>query len=481
MSDRPSDGLPTAPSARRWPRLAAGAAIGLMGLAAAWWVWAGRKPPAPGPGPDPAPAPDPRLHFVTPYRNVSPDVRYVGDQACADCHRAQAEPYRDHPMGRALAPVAEATPIERYDPAAFNPFATSGLRYEVVRRDGRVWHREWSPAADGGVLAEVQAEVHFAIGSGAQGRSYAFLRDGYLFQSPVTWYPRAARWDLSPSYELRNQHFSGAIGPACLFCHCNQVEHVPGTNNRYRPPVFRGFVIGCERCHGPGELHIARRAAGGVVDGPDDTIVNPARLEYSLREAVCQQCHLQGEQRVVGRGRADFDYRPGLPLHLFLMDYVDRRAGHADIKFVNSVEQMVHSRCYRESQEPKKLGCTSCHDAHKAPAPAEKVAHYRGRCLQCHTPQSCSVPEPARREQNKDDSCVACHMPRGGSEVSHTSITDHRIHRRAAAMPAAERQPTPGPDDLVPFHRHLIPGDDEEELRNRGLAVMAMLRRGPPK
>jgi predicted CXXCH cytochrome family protein len=163
------------------------------------------------------------------------------------------------------------------------------------------------------------------------------------------------------------------------------------------------------------------------------------------------------------------------------MDYVDRRAGHADIKFVNSFEQLVHSRCYLESQEPKKLGCTSCHDAHKAPAPAEKVAHYRGRCLQCHTPQSCSVPEPARREQNKNDSCVACHMPRGGSEVSHTSITDHRIHRRAAVMPAAERQPTPGPDDLVPFHRQLIPGDDEEELRNRGLAVMAMLRRGPPK
>ena len=35
---------------------------------------------------------------------------------------------------------------------------------------------------------------------------------------------------------------------------------------------FRGHGIGCERCHGPGELHVAAR---GEEDG---TIVNPGRL-----------------------------------------------------------------------------------------------------------------------------------------------------------------------------------------------------------
>src|SRR4051812_49581024 len=64
-----------------------------------------------------------------------------------------------------------------------------------------------------------------------------------------------------------------------------------------------------------------------------------------------------------------FRSRPGLPLYLFLMDFVDGRRGHTDTKFVNSVEQMQASRCYQESREPKKLGCTSCHDPHRAPAP----------------------------------------------------------------------------------------------------------------
>jgi hypothetical protein len=482
MSDRPPDSpAPGRPAARR-ARLAAGAIVGLGALAATWWLWGRREPPAPGPEPGAAPAPDPRLTFPTPYRNVRPDVHYVGDAACADCHRDQADSFRHHPMGRALAPVAEATPIERYDPAAHNPFTASGLRYAVDRRDGRVVHREWTAGPDGRALAQVEEEVQFAIGSGARTRSYAVNHDGYLFQSPITWFPHSGRWDLSPSYEFRNLHFSRAITPGCLFCHCTQADHVPGTVNRYRPPVFHGFVIGCERCHGPGELHVARWAAGGAAAGPDDTIVNPARLEYSLREAVCQQCHLQGEQRVVGRGRGEFDFRPGLPLYPFLMDYVDRRAGLADTKFVNSVEQMTASRCYRESREPKRLGCTSCHDAHKVPAPDEKAAYFRGRCLQCHTPHSCSLPEPVRREQNKDDSCIACHMPRGASEVVHTAITDHRVPRRPApAAPADARRPTPGPDDLVPFHRSQLPAGDEEELRNRGLAMLGMLERGPPK
>jgi Flp pilus assembly protein TadD len=425
---------------------------------------------------------DPRLTFPTPYRNVHPDVKYVGDRACADCHVEQCDSYRHHPMGQALAPLAAATPIERYDPAARDPFAASGLHYEVRRRQDRVWHHEWAAGPDGQVLAESDVEAHFAIGSGARARSYAIDRDGYLFQSPVTWYPERQRWDLSPGYEVVNRHFARPIGPTCLFCHSNYADYVPHTVNRFRQPIFQGYAIGCERCHGPGELHVRRREAGEAVAGLDDTIVNPARLEHSLREAVCQQCHIQGEQRILCRGRADFDYRPGLPLHLFLMDFIDGRDQRGGDKFVSSVEQVMASRCYRASREPKKLGCISCHDAHRHPAPEEKVAHYRKNCLQCHTDRSCSLSPAERRARSPEDSCIACHMPRTGSEVSHTMITDHSVPRRPPGPTPSgmAHRSTPGPDDLVPFHRHLVAPQDEEVSRNLGLAMLAMLDHAPP-
>jgi Flp pilus assembly protein TadD len=417
-------------------------------------------------------------------------VKYVGDRACADCHHDVATTYRHHPMGRALAPVVANAPPERYEKAAFNPFVApdpfvaGGLHYGVAARDRRVFHREWAADADGKVLAETEAEAAYVVGSGKAARSYLINRDGYLFESPISWFPQASRWDLSPGYESHNLHFSRPVTPGCLFCHANAVEHVPGTANRYRPPTFRGLAIGCERCHGPGELHVRRHADGPGAAGPDDTIVNPARLGPELREAVCQQCHLQGEERVVRRGGSDFDYRPGLPLQAFLTDYVIHQEGHSDAKFVNSVEQMFASRCYRASREPKKLGCISCHDPHKLPAAGERVAFYRGRCLQCHTDASCSLAPADRRAKQPDDTCIACHMPRNDSEISHAAITDHRVPR--VAGPATKARPThrslpPDGFTLVPFHAGRVDYDDPEATRSYGLALIGMLDLGPPE
>jgi len=49
--------------------------------------------------------PDPRLTYPTPFLNVRPEVKYMGDEACARCHRDLAESYHQHPMGQSLAIV----------------------------------------------------------------------------------------------------------------------------------------------------------------------------------------------------------------------------------------------------------------------------------------------------------------------------------------------------------------------------------------
>src|SRR5262249_2499656 len=140
-------------------------------------------------------------------------------------------------------------------------------------------------ATAGGVTAE--AEIAFAVGSGRRGRSYLIEHDGYLFQSPITWYPLKGIWDLSPGYEHDpNALFSRPIGAECLFCHSNQVEADGRAPNHYQPPVFRGHAIGCERCHGPGGLHVERRRAGSDVADVDVSIINPRHLAPALREAV---------------------------------------------------------------------------------------------------------------------------------------------------------------------------------------------------
>ncbi len=153
-----------------------------------------------------------------------------------------------------------------------------------------------------------------------------------------------------------------------------------------------------------------------------------------LTAVVCQQCHLQGQSRILRRGRKPFDFRPGLPYELFWTVFVSSGAG-TDGKAVGQVEQMYVSRCFRASDG--KLGCISCHNPHETPAPARKIAFYRGRCLTCHGEKGCSLPLTTRLEQSKEDSCIQCHMPRlHGSDVAHTAMTDHRVPRRPSAAAA---------------------------------------------
>ena len=158
---------------------------------------------------------------------------------------------------------------------------------------------------------------------------------------------------------------TGPIEPSCLFCHANRVEPVDHTLNRYEQPIFQGHAIGCERCHGPGELHTQRQE---LVDGRDLTIVNPRHLEPALRSAVCEQCHLLGDHRV-DRTR---------PRHVRLSSRASigrvlrglwPRGGKRQ-NAVGQVEQMKLSRCYRESQG--RLRCISCHDPHQVRPPAGK-------------------------------------------------------------------------------------------------------------
>jgi Flp pilus assembly protein TadD len=413
------------------------------------------------------------LTFATPYRNVRPDVRYVGDEACEGCHQDIAATFHRHPMGRSLTGMPEMAAGERYDEGVHDPFERFGQRFLVERRGEEVFHKETRADARGRSAAAVESEVAYAVGSGTLGRSYLVNHDGYVFQSPISWFTQAGRWDCSPGFDER-LHFERPITPGCLFCHADSADLVEHTLNRYRVP-FHMRAIGCERCHGPGELHVLRRGQGDDPAGLDDTIVNPARLEPALRESVCQQCHLEGEVRILPRGRQAFDYRPGLPLHLFWSVFVRRPELTQEHRVVGQVEQMEVSRCFQASDG--QLGCISCHDPHVLPAREEKVAHYRGRCLSCHEQRGCQVPLAARRRQNGDD-CSACHMPRlTSSDVAHTAVTDHRILRRPSDPGALSAPPLdPATNPLVYFHKSLGDPHGPEVERDMGLALVDLAR-----
>ena len=418
---------------------------------------------------------------------------YVGDAACAECHQDIVERYRGHSMGRSLTPVLQADPLMQTEDdgsitRADHSFVAGGFQYEVLQRGDKVFHRQSRRTEDGGELAVIEQQVHYAIGAGHHGRAYLVNRDGYLFLSPVTWYPDKGIWDLSPGFEKNNSQFNRPVIESCLFCHSNRALRVPHTANRYPEPVFAGHSIGCERCHGPGEIHVQMQRDGRTGQPGAQEIVNPADLPPPLREAVCQQCHLSGVARVLRPGRSLYDFQPGQPLESCFSTFVARPGLAEGNQLVGHVEQMVESRCFVASDG--KLGCISCHDPHGLPAPDVRIAFYRERCLRCHATHDCGLDEPTRRQSHPDDSCMACHMPRHDTEVRHVATVNHRIPRDASkpvsqtAAAVAERgampivrfaggSPPPGPDRDLAIAL-VIASDTLPEARRADLKQYAM-------
>jgi DNA-binding SARP family transcriptional activator len=440
----------------------------------AGWLWL-----APGLAPgDKSAVIDPREAYPGPLRNIHPSVRYVGSKACVDCHSELVSSYARHPMGRSLTPIAALAPMQVYDAAHHNPFEAFGRRLWVVRDGNRVTHHH--AAMDGETLIyEQHHEVHYAIGSGTHGYSYVTQIDGYLFQTPISWFSHKQFWAVSPGFTL--ERFSGrAVATTCLLCHANRVKLVAGEIDHFEKGVFEGHAIGCERCHGPAQLHVQERKRGDPVsaDGGDDSIVNPRRLPWKLRENVCEQCHLQGETRLLRRGRDWLDYRPGLSLEDFqtILVKVD---SDGQSKAVSHVEEMRASICFQKSTEERKLGCISCHNPHEKPAREKRVEWYRGKCLECHKDRDCKIHLSERRRQAPGDSCISCHMKkRKAADIVHAALTDHRILRDGGSKrhdpPKARFSTWP----VVSFHTDRRWPANAEDRRDLGVGLIELLQRG---
>lgn len=383
-------------------------------------------------------------------RNADPAVGLVGTMACAECHAAQYKAWSTTQHARSLAtldPAAE--PI----PATFH-HKRSDIHYEMREKDGAMWMRAYFAKVPG--LGETTLSDHpidYVIGSGTHTRSYLCELDGFMVQAPATWYRSKDGWDVSPGYD-RSTHFGfrRPVGSRCLICHVGKVEAEPQAINRVK---ILEPGVGCERCHGAGELHAEFHSEHELPPGAhDDTIIHPGRLTRTQQMDLCAQCHLDHTITVMHEGKRFEDWRPGMPWESVQTTYRPTTPAPG-MTVVGHIDQLRASACFKQTET---MSCITCHDPHHTKPIGDKIQYYNAICAKCH--DACADDEVQSKTATGSGhgvNCVECHMPSGDTDIPHVAFTHHRIgiHDPDAAAPHASMMPThpgaqgpgPGPGD----------------------------------
>jgi tetratricopeptide (TPR) repeat protein len=355
------------------------------------------------------------------FLNTAQDVKYVGSKNCEKCHREIYEAYLKSPTGRSMSIMDTSNVIEEFPQKEAVYDSSRNFYYEMIKRDNKFYQREFRLAPDGNVLYERWLEAQYVVGSGSNLRYYIYDENGKFYQLPLAWYVHRKRWDFAPGYkEFINMRFSRFLGPMCLSCHNGHMEALSNSADRYQKPYPIG--IGCEACHGPGDLH-SRQCEGEDIDLPSKnalTIVNPPKLSPQRRNDVCLQCHIEGVAWALHEGKSWFDFRPGMLLEEHHSVYARSTEGKNAFIVANSGLRMFKSRCYNGTHG--NMACDLCHDSHGT-LKIEKVMFNRQNCLRCHPIES--VPKRASRFDESRENCIRCHMNQTGTDNTLHGVVNH--------------------------------------------------------
>lgn len=272
-------------------------------------------------------------------------AKYVGDQICAGCHQPVYDRYIQSGHPWSLTTISEGKP-QKY------PFTTINQAPE-----GYDWANVLYIIGGYNWKALFVNSEGFIITDEPGKTGNAEYLNQYNFENPLL--GKSAGW---VSYHAGEEDKAFTCGTC----------HTTGYNAQGNQKDLAGLVgtwsqegVRCERCHGPGSLHIS----------------NPQGIAMKTEtdSSACGECHILESKTAV----------------------------HSEDGFI------VHTQQYAESYQSKHLtlDCVLCHDPHSGVVQLRKAGTQttQTQCQNCHFEQAKYQNNAVHKNLGLD--CLGCHMP----------------------------------------------------------------------
>lgn len=379
---------------------------------------------------------------------------YVSSDTCRSCHPGNYDSWHashHRRMTQVASPATVATEINGFQRDHL------GVTYRVVREQDRYFMLQ-RPAGATGTAWSPPREIVLLTGSHnlqmfwletEHGRTMERFPFAYIIADD-DWAPALDTFLLPPDFTETTS--VGEWNQACMDCHTTfaRPRFVEGWEFDSR---VAEFGIACEACHSNGAEHIAanrnplRRYQLHLAGTPDDTMVDPAKLDGPRATLACGQCHsvwgFRNMEAKLAWNQEGGQYRPGadsMPhrwmveptlsqheeareqLSTFNAHYFENRFWGDGMVRVTGREMngVVMSPCYEGGQ----FSCISCHEMHPDSRDPAVLADWRNDqlrtdhggtnqdCLQCHGEIASDISAHTfHAPESKGSSCYDCHMP----------------------------------------------------------------------
>ena len=358
---------------------------------------------------------------------------FVGSEACAGCHRAQADLWRASQHGRAMDHATETSVRADFNDTSFDH---AGMHSRFFRKDGKFFVETDGPD---GKLATF--EVKYTFGVDPLQQYLVEFPDGRVQALSIAWDTRpkadgGQRWfHLYPKEQIRhddvlhwtrlNQNWNFM----CAECHSTGVrKHYDAASDRFATTTAE-ISVGCEACHGQGSSHVAWARAQqswwpfGRRDDADKGLLarfderagvswyhdpRSGEARRSIPPAVlrkevetCGRCHAR-------RSETSEDWVPGRWLsETHVVSPLTEQVYWADGQ-IRDVEEAYNYVPFKQSRMfAAGVTCGDCHEPHGGKL---RVAG-AGVCLQCHASETYAGAKHSHHAATaRQPDCISCHM-----------------------------------------------------------------------